>query len=111
MTVMWTPRLDADSTKSILFPLIITSGTSNALVVLESNKHLDLEGFIESSLALAHLSIFRMAIGLNSLFDLGIRMIFDSFHSLGNEDIVNAVLNKWVEYGKSLGDKAFKNRI
>ena len=51
-----------------------------------------------------------MAIGLNSLFDLGIGMIFDRFHSSGTEDIVNTELRKRVKYGKSLGDKAFKNR-
>ena len=50
-----TARLDANSTKSILFPLIIISDTTNALLVLESNKHLDLEGFIQSPLALAQL--------------------------------------------------------
>ena len=52
----------------------------------------------------------RMAIGLNSLFDLGIGMIFDRFHLSGNEDIFNTELNNWVKYGKSLGNKAFKNK-
>ena len=32
----------------------------------------------------------RMAIDLNSLYDLGIGMIFDRFHLSGNEDIVNS---------------------
>ena len=36
----------------------------------------------------------RMTIGLNSLLDLGIGMIFDRFHSSGNEDIVDTELNK-----------------
>ena len=47
-----TARLEVDLTKSILFPLIIISGTSNALLVLESNKHFDLEEFIQSPLPL-----------------------------------------------------------
>ena len=52
----------------------------------------------------------RMAIGLNSLFNLGRGMTFDCFQSSGNEDIVKTKLNKWVKYGISAGDKVLKNR-
>ena len=80
MALMWldhvsrplkiTPRLDADSTKLILFLLIIISGILNALLVLESRKHLDLEGFIQSPLALAQLSIFRKSALIESILSL-----------------------------------------
>ena len=79
MTLMWLDhvsrplniisRLDADLTNSSLFPLIIISGTSNALLVLESNKHLDLEAFIQSPLALPQLSLPELLRLVGATFD------------------------------------------
>ena len=62
------PRLNADSTKSILFLRILISDTSNALLVLESNKYL--EGYIQSPLALPQLSIFRKSSLIASIHSL-----------------------------------------
>ena len=51
----------------------------------------------------------RIVISLNSLFVLGMGRILASFYSSGKVDLVSSVL-KWVQYGKSLGVKTFKNK-
>ena len=67
MTLMWLdhdnlllniiPRLVADPTKSILFPLIINPGITYEILVSESVIHLDFEGLMNSPFAEAQLSI------------------------------------------------------
>ena len=59
----------ADLTVSALFPLIIISGTTNALFVSEGNKHLDLDRCIQISLALAQLFTFCKSQLIESIND------------------------------------------
>ena len=66
MTFMWLdhanlllstmPRLVADPTKSILFPLILNPAIIEEILVLESIIHLNFEGLIHNLFAEAQLS-------------------------------------------------------